>query len=94
MIRSFKEAWFEDVVRTGKAPKRFPAELVRSVQRKVAMIAAAVVLEDLRQPPGNRLEALSRDRQGQHSIRVNDQWRLCFVWKDDAAEELEFVDYH
>jgi len=58
------------------------------------MLDAAVVLEDLRLPPGNRLEALKDDRHGQHSIRVNDQWRVCFVWRDGEAHEVEIVDYH
>jgi proteic killer suppression protein len=58
------------------------------------MLDAAASLQDLRQPPGNRLEALKGDRAGQHSIRINDQWRICFVWKDDGAEEVEIVDYH
>lgn len=58
------------------------------------MIMAAVDLHALRQPPGNRLEALSGDRKGQHSIRINDQWRVCFRWSDGAAEDVEVVDYH
>ena len=57
-------------------------------------LMAAISLEDLRVPPGNRLEALSCDRVGQHSIRINDQWRICFVWSDGAAENVEIVDYH
>jgi proteic killer suppression protein len=55
---------------------------------------AAIRLEDLRIPPNNRLEALKRDRAGQHSIRINDQWRLCFVWRNGAAHDVEMVDYH
>ena len=58
------------------------------------MLDAAASLEDLRQPPGNRLEALKGDRAGQHSIRINAQWRICFVWRDDGAEDVEIVDYH
>ncbi len=58
------------------------------------MLAAATQLQDLRVPPGNRLEALQADRKGQHSIRVNDQWRICFVWRDGGAENVELVDYH
>jgi proteic killer suppression protein len=58
------------------------------------MVNAASILKDLRIPPGNQLEALSDDRQGQHSIRINDQYRICFVWKDDGAHEVEIVDYH
>lgn len=67
------------------------AEVAR---RKLRMMEAAMRLEDLRVPPGNRLEALQGDRLGQHSIRINDQFRLCFVWRDGAAEAVELVDYH
>lgn len=66
----------------------------RVAYRKVKYLMAAVSLDDLRAPPGNRLEALSGDRAGQHSIRINDQWRICFVWNDGAAENVEIVDYH
>lgn len=62
--------------------------------RKLAMLHRAVLLDDLRVPPGNRLEALSGDRKGQHSIRINQQWRLCFVWSEAGATEVEIVDYH
>lgn len=58
------------------------------------MLENAVKLDDLRSPPGNRLEALKGDRQGQHSIRINDQWRICFIWTDAGADEVEIVDYH
>lgn len=93
MIRSYKNATAE-VVASGKAPKGFPADLLRPTIRKLTMIEAAIVLEDLRSPPGNRLEALKGDRKGQHSIRINDQWRICFVWTDAGAENVEIVDYH
>ncbi len=66
----------------------------KAALRKLDMLAAAHVLQDLRQPPGNRLEALQGNRAGQHSIRINDQWRLCFVWRDGHAHEVEIVDYH
>jgi proteic killer suppression protein len=66
----------------------------RVALRKLAMIEAAARLEDLRVPPGNRLEALKGDRAGQHSIRINDQYRICFVWKEDGAHDVEIVDYH
>jgi toxin HigB-1 len=72
--------------------KRFKA-IERVARRKLEMLASAERLEDLRCPPGNRLEALKGDRKGQHSIRVNDQWRVCFRW-DDGAEDVEIVDYH
>lgn len=93
MIRSYKGSTTESVA-GGKCPKGFPADLVRTAVRKVTMIESAVLLDDLRSPPGNRLEALKKDRLGQHSIRINDQWRICFVWTDAGAEQVEIVDYH
>jgi len=75
-------------------PKRFPLEILRVALRKLVMLDSAARLEDLRVPPGNRLEALRGDRQGQHSIRVNDRWRICFTWRDGNAYEVEMVDYH
>ncbi|CAK0764318.1 toxin HigB-1 [uncultured Gammaproteobacteria bacterium] len=93
MIRSFKGKTTE-AVWNGKAPKGFPSDLIRPAQRKLAMLAAAIDLRALRQPPANRLEALKGDRAGQHSIRINDQWRICFVWRDAHAEDVEIVDYH
>ncbi|MBB3918286.1 type II toxin-antitoxin system RelE/ParE family toxin [Rhizobium fabae] len=93
MIRSYKDAVTEAVA-GGKAPKGFPVDLVRPALRKLTMIEAAHILDDLRSPPGNRLEALKGNRTGQHSIRINDQWRVCFVWKDGGAEDVEIVDYH
>ncbi|QGA58219.1 type II toxin-antitoxin system RelE/ParE family toxin [Brucella sp. 2280] len=93
MIRSYKNSATETVAR-GKAPKGFPSDLVRVSVRKLTMLDNAVTLDDLRSPPGNRLEALKGDRQGQHSIRINDQWRICFVWTDAGAEQVEIVDYH
>ena len=64
------------------------------MRRKLRMIELAVTLEDLRVPPGNRLEALKGGRAGQHSIRINDQWRICFRWVEGAAEDVEIIDYH
>ena len=93
MIRSFKDRTSE-AVSTGKAPKGFPADLVRVAQRKLFMLDNAAELVDLRVPPGNRLEALKGDRAGQHSIRINDQFRICFRWKDGGAEDVEITDYH
>jgi proteic killer suppression protein len=75
-------------------PRKLPADLHRVALRKLVQLHAATSLEDLRVPPGNRLEALTGDRKGQHSIRVNDQWRVCFVWRDGGAEDVEIVDYH
>ena len=93
MIQSFKD---EDTAELFQARKNRRWRSIEAVAlRKLDMINAADILTDLRVPPGNRLEALSGDREGQHSIRVNDQYRICFVWKDDgAAHEVEIVDYH
>ena len=76
-----------------RLPKGFPADLAKVARRKLRMLAAATRLEDLRQPPGNHLEALAGDRAGQHSIRVNDQWRLCFIWQEGDAHDVEIVGY-
>ena len=93
MIHNFKTKDAE-AVWNGKTPKGFPSDLVRPAQRKLAMLAAAIDLIALRQPPGNRLEALKGNRSGQHSIRINDQWRICFVWTHNGPTEVEIVDYH
>jgi proteic killer suppression protein len=77
-----------------RMPKGFPSDLAKVSRRKLRALAAATDLDDLRQPPGNRLEALTGDRVGRHSIRVNDQWRLCFIWRDGDAYDVEIVDYH
>ncbi|ODT82247.1 MAG: plasmid maintenance system killer protein [Pelagibacterium sp. SCN 64-44] len=74
--------------------KGVPNDVMKVAHRKLMQINAAMSLDDLRVPPGNRLEALSGNRIGQHSIRVNDQWRLCFVWRDGNAVQVELVDYH
>ena len=98
MIRSVKGkfATFILDMQTGdKSPKGFPADLVKATLRKLSIIDAALTLEDLRIPPGNRLEALKGDRKGQYSIRINDQWRVCFIWVDgQGADDVEIVDYH
>lgn len=93
MIGSYKDKMTASIA-AGSAPKGFPSNLVRSAQRKLLMIEAACELDDLRSPPGNRLEALKGDRKGQFSIRINDQFRICFEWKDGSAEHVEIVDYH
>ena len=94
MIQSFKGRWVEALYNQESPGKGFPADLVRTAQRKLAMLDAAVRLENLAVPPGNRLEAMVGDRKGQHSIRINDQWRICFTWTDAGPEEIEIVDYH
>jgi toxin HigB-1 len=92
MIRSFKDKRSVAAFAGTYAPVwRSMAPVLR---RKLDMLDAATVLEDLRSPPGNRLERLSGDRAGQWSIRVNGQWRICFVWRDGAADEVQIVDYH
>ncbi|WAC28552.1 type II toxin-antitoxin system RelE/ParE family toxin [Ancylobacter sp. SL191] len=93
MIVSTRGKHVEHVL-AGRAPKGFPADLLRQAERRLRAVNAAVELEDLRSPPGNRLEALKGDRQGQHSIRINDQWRICFRWTSRGAEDVEIVDYH
>lgn len=93
MIRSYADAMTEAVA-SGKASKGFPADLQRRAVVKLTMIDNAVALLDLSRPPGNRLEALKGDRSGQHSIRINDQWRICFIWRDGGADNVEIVDYH
>lgn len=74
--------------------RKLPADLHRVALRKLLMLDAAVTIEDLRVPPGNRLEKLKGDREGQYSIRINDQWRICFAWRDGHADDVEIVDYH
>jgi len=74
--------------------RRFGANVQRIMLRKLVAVDAAEALDDLRRPRGNRLEKLHRDRDGQHSIRVNDQWRVCFRWRDGDAYDVEIVDYH
>lgn len=77
----------------GKTVRRFKA-FEQAATRKLQMLDAATAIDDLRSPPGNRLEALKGDRAGQHSIRINDQWRVCFVWTNAGPENVEIVDYH
>lgn len=93
MIQSIVGKLTEQAI-SGKPGKGFPTDLFKIVARKLAMLEAAIALDDLRVPPANRLEALKGDRAGQHSIRVNDQWRICFVWTDKGPEQVELVDYH
>jgi proteic killer suppression protein len=92
MIRTFKDAKTQALFE-GKTVKAFQA-FRKVAERKLQMLDAAPSLPSLASPPGNQLEALKRDRQGQHSVRINDQWRVCFVWKADGPYEVEIVDYH
>jgi proteic killer suppression protein len=93
-IQGFKTADLESIQNGTKPGKGFPADLIRIAQRKLAMLHAANVLDDLKYPPGNRLHALKDDRAGQHAISVNDQFRICFVWTSAGPDEVEFTDYH
>lgn len=93
VIQSTKGKLIKQVL-AGKPGKGFPSDLLRVAVRKVAMLEAAAKLDDLRVPPTNRLEALAGDRKGQHSIRINDQWRVCFIWTNHGPENVEIVDYH
>lgn len=92
MIRSFKCSETERLFVIGKT--RHWTAIQSVAERKLAMLDAAMDLNDLRSPPGNRLEALAGDRTGQHSIRINDQFRICFVWGSSGPESVEIVDYH
>lgn len=91
-IQSFKCPDTQLLFETGTT-RRFRA-FQQVAERKLQQLDAAVLLSDLRSPPGNRLEALAGDRAGQHSIRINDQWRVCFVWNDQGPAQVEIVDYH
>ena len=93
MIQSFADADAERVWRRQHV-RRFGADLQRIANRKLLMLDAAETLRDLRVPPGNRLEILRGDRAGQHSIRINDQWRICFIWTPAGPENVEITDYH
>ena len=92
MIRSFRDARTEELFRDRDVPRFRSIE--RVARRKLLYLHQARRLEDLKIPPGNRLEALKRDRKGQYSIRINDQWRICFAWKNGEAFDVEIVDYH
>jgi proteic killer suppression protein len=93
MIRSFRDRETHQLFMRER-PRGLPSDLLRIALRKLLMVHAAVSLSDLRVPPGNRLEKLTGDRRGQHSIRINEQWRICFVWRDGDAYEVEITDYH
>jgi proteic killer suppression protein len=93
MIRSFADKRTA-AVWADRLPKGFPADLAKVARRKLRMVTSATRLEELRSPPANRLEMLTGDRAGQYSIRINDQWRVCFIWRDGEAYDVEIVDYH
>ena len=93
MIRSFADKEVEKIW-AGEGSRRLPGDIQAVARRKLRMLNNAVNLDDLRIPPANRLEALKGGRKGQHSIRINDQWRICFRWNEGDAFEVEIVDYH
>jgi proteic killer suppression protein len=93
MIVSFASAETQ-LIWSGHRSRRLPGDIQAVALRKLRMLNQARALSDLRVPPANRLEALRGDRSGQHSIRVNDQWRICFAWRDNGASDVEIVDYH
>jgi proteic killer suppression protein len=93
MIRTWANSEIEEIW-NGNFVRKFPPDMQRTAKRKLVHINSAQVLEDLRIPPGNRLEKLSGKREGCWSIRINDQWRICFKWEDGNAFEVEIVDYH
>jgi toxin HigB-1 len=93
MIASFREKETERLWQSGTS-RNLPADLHRRASMKLSILNAAVTLQNLKVPPGNRLEALHGDREGKHSIRIDDQYRVCFVWRDGNAFDVEIVDYH
>ena len=93
MIRSFRCKETEKIWQ-GQASRKFPRDIQDRALRKLRQLDAALTMDDLRNPPSNRLEALKGNRKGQWSIRVNDQWRLCFQWTEGEASDVEIVDYH
>ena len=93
MIRSYRDRDTEAVAQRRRV-RKFPESIQRQARIKLALLNRARYLDDLRVPPGNRLETLLGDRRGQHSIRINDQWRICFIWDGAHARDVEIVDYH
>ena len=93
MIRSFKSKETEKIINRERSQK-LPSDIQQVALRKLRMLNRSVTLQDLRVPPANRLEKLTGDRAGQYSIRINDQWRICFEWVEGEAQNVEIVDYH
>jgi proteic killer suppression protein len=97
VIKTFFDQGTKDIfnrIRSKAARRSCPEKIWRVAQRKLDQLNAVVSLESLRIPPGNQLEALKEDRKGQHSVRINDQYRICFVWTDDGPDSVEITDYH
>jgi toxin HigB-1 len=93
VIKTFKDAETEKIYRRERS-RKLPSDIQQVALRKLRMLNNAINLNDLRVPPANRLEKLGRDRVGQHSIRINDQWRICFEWRNSDAFNVEITDYH
>ena len=93
MIRSFADKDTERVF-SGRRPRKLPSQIIDRAEAKLLILDSVVEVEDLRRPPGNRLERLKGDRAGQWSVRINQQYRICFVWKNGDAHEVEVTDYH
>lgn len=93
MIRSFADRDTESIA-AGIRSRKLPADIQQRAQRRMKLLAVATSLDELRELPGNRLHAMNDDRPGQHSISINMQWRICFVWKDGDAYDFEITDYH
>jgi toxin HigB-1 len=93
MIRSFADKETAAIF-SGWSVRRLPLDMQQTARRKLKQLDVARIIEELRRPPGNRLEVLKGNRKGQWSIRINDQWRICFCWQDGNAEDVEIVDYH
>ena len=93
MMRSFRDRETETIW-AGRRSRRLPPDIQDKALRQLRQLNRSAVLEELRVPPGNRLEALSGDRKGQHSIRINQQWRICFRWSDGGCDDVEICDYH
>jgi proteic killer suppression protein len=92
MIKSFRCKKTQELFETGKS--RYWISIKKNAERKLVQLHSAESLDDLRSPPGNQLKALSGDRQGEYSIRINKKWRICFVWTDEGPEQVEIIDYH
>jgi proteic killer suppression protein len=93
MIKSFADAETE-IIWSGRRSRKLPPDIQSTALRKLRMLNNARLLQDLRVPPGNRLEALSGNPAGEHSIRINEQWRICFNWQEGGPSDVEIVDYH
>ncbi|MDD5095638.1 MAG: type II toxin-antitoxin system RelE/ParE family toxin [Dehalococcoidia bacterium] len=94
MIRSFSDKETEALYRFRRVSKKLPRDIQERARKKLRILNAAKTLNDLKIPPGNQLEALKKERKGQHSIRINDQWRICFTWRQTDAYDVEITDYH